>query len=272
MMLYNPEKLLLITGPCSLENKAVCNAVATCLFELKQTYPELNIIFKGSFDKANRTSITSQRGPGLSTGIELLQFIKDEYGFPVVTDIHTAEQAEVVGKVCDVIQIPAFLCRQTDLLLAASKTKKTVFVKKGQFLSPHEMNYVVTKLAESNAKEIWQGERGTFFGYNNLVVDMRSFAVMKANGHPTIFDATHSVQEPGNASGQSGGRREFVLPLICAALGAGADGLFIEAHPNPEKAISDAASQVPLSEFPRIVEKALQYWKVRHSTLSLVSI
>lgn len=261
-MLYTQNKLLLIAGPCSLENKSVCNAVASRLAELKSQYPQLNIIFKGSFDKANRTSITSPRGPGLAAGLELLQFVKNTYNLPVVTDIHIPEQAEAVGKVCDVIQIPAFLCRQTDLLVAAAKTGKTVFVKKGQFLSPQEMSYVVSKLNESSAKEIWQGERGTFFGYNNLVVDMRSFMVMKSHGTPVIFDATHSVQEPGNAGGKSGGRREFVLPLIRAALGAGADGLFIEVHPDPEKAISDAASQIPLKDFPDLIEKFLPYWKL----------
>ena len=261
MSLFDPNRLLLLAGPCSLEDETVCRAVAHQLDALRQQHPELNIIFKGSFDKANRTSIHSNRGPGLEEGLKLLQMVKDEFGFPVVTDIHLPGQCAAVGAVCDVLQIPAFLCRQTDLLVAAAETGKTVNVKKGQFLSPYEMEFVVSKLRESKASEIWQTDRGTTFGYQNLVVDMRSFQIMGAFDTPTIFDATHSVQLPGAAGGQSGGKREFVPALARAAIAAGANGLFIETHPEPAKAISDGASQIPLADFPALIESCLRVWK-----------
>lgn len=263
-MIFDPTKLLLIAGPCALENEEVCNAAAETLLQLQEKYPELNILFSGSFDKANRTSLSSDRGPGLDAGIQMLQKVKDNFGFRIITDIHTIEQAERVGKVCDAVQIPAFLCRQTDLIVAAAETGKTVFVKKGQFLSPSEMKYVVNKLEQSKAKEIWQGERGTFFGYNNLVVDMRSFPVMKGHGHPVIFDATHSVQEPGGNEGSSGGKREYVKLLANAACATGCvDGLYIETHPNPEKAISDKNTQIPLSELEDMVVSCLGHWRLQ---------
>ncbi len=260
-MLFDPKKLLLIAGPCSLENERVCRAVAEKLVALRRTHAELNIVFKGSFDKANRTSLGTGRGTGMEEGLKLLAMVKADYGFPVLTDFHERPQAEAVGKVCDVLQIPAFLCRQTDLLLAAAATGRVVNVKKGQFLSPQEMEFVVAKLRDGQAKEIWQTERGTTFGYQNLVVDMRSFAQMKAFGHPAIFDATHSVQQPGAAGGKTGGRREFVPPLARAALAAGADGLFIETHPEPEKAISDGPNQIPLPELPALIASCLAVWK-----------
>lgn len=259
-MIFDPNKLLLIAGPCSLENEQVCRAVAEVLAKLARKHRELNIVFKGSFDKANRTSLGG-RGTGLKEGLRLLALIKKDYGFPVLTDIHERQQTAAVAKVCDVLQIPAFLCRQTDLLLAAAKTGRVVNVKKGQFLSPQEMQFVVSKLKQGKAAEIWQTERGTTFGYQNLVVDMRSFALMKAFGHPAIFDATHSVQLPGAAGGKSGGQREFVPSLAKAALAAGADGLFIETHPDPAKAISDAASQIPLAELPGLIATCVAVWK-----------
>jgi 2-dehydro-3-deoxyphosphooctonate aldolase (KDO 8-P synthase) len=222
-MLFDPKKLLLIAGPCSLENERVCRAVAEGLVKIGKQHPELKIVFKGSFDKANRTSAAGARGTGLEEGLALLALVKRDYGFPVLTDVHEREQMKAVAAVCDVIQIPAFLSRQTDLLLAAAATGRVVNVKKGQFLSPQEMVYVTGKLREGKAKEIWQTERGTTFGYNNLVVDMRSFPIMRQNGYPTILDATHSVQLPGGADGKSGGQREFVAPLAKAALAAGAD-------------------------------------------------
>jgi len=259
-MLFNPDKLLLIAGPCSLENETVCRAVAESLTKLAKKHRELNIVFKGSFDKANRTSLGG-RGTGIKEGLRLLALMKQDYGFPVLTDIHERQQAAAVGQVCDVLQIPAFLCRQTDLLLAAAKTGRVVNVKKGQFLSPAEMQFVVSKLKQAKAAEIWQTERGTTFGYQNLVVDMRSFALMKALGCPAIFDATHSVQLPGAAGGKSGGQREFVPPLAKAALAAGADGLFLETHPDPARAISDAASQIPLAELPALIATCVAVWK-----------
>jgi len=260
-MLFNPQKLLLIAGPCSLENEQVCRAAAETLARLRKRHRALNIVFKGSFDKANRTSLAGDRGAGMEAGLALLALIKREYGFPVLTDIHERAQAARVAEVCDVLQIPAFLCRQTDLLLAAAATGRIVNVKKGQFLSPQEMQFVVAKLKQGRAKEIWQTERGTTFGYQNLVVDMRSFSLMKALGYPAIFDATHSVQLPGAAGGKSGGQREFVPALARAALAAGADGLFIETHPDPAQAISDAASQIPTADLPALIESCLAVWK-----------
>ncbi|HVU37182.1 MAG TPA: 3-deoxy-8-phosphooctulonate synthase [Opitutales bacterium] len=260
-MLFDPQRLLLIAGPCSLEGEATCRAVAEVLARLRDDEPELNIVFKGSFDKANRTSGKGQRGPGLAAGLKLLAGVKKQYGFPVLTDVHLPAQTQPVAKVCDVLQIPAFLCRQTDLLLAAAATKRIVNVKKGQFLSPMEMEHVVAKLREGGAKEIWQTERGTTFGYQNLVVDMRSFAIMQRHRTPAVFDATHSVQLPGAAGGASGGQREYVPMLARAALAAGADGLFIETHPDPAKAISDGPSQVPLAQFPALIESCLRVWR-----------
>ena len=260
-MIYDSEKLLLLAGPCSLESLDTCRPVADALAALQQQHPQLNILFKGSFDKANRTSISSDRGTGLDAGLEIFQTIKAEYGFKTITDIHTPEQCATVGAVVDAMQIPAFLCRQTDLLVAAAKTDCAINVKKGQFLSPYEMTFVTNKLEEAGANEIWQTERGTTFGYQNLVVDMRSFSIMAENGYPTIMDATHSVQLPGAAGGISGGQREFVPALARAALAAGTNGVFLETHPNPEKAISDAASQVPLNELPALIESLLRVWQ-----------
>lgn len=256
-MLFNSKKLLLITGPCSLENIDLCRSIAEHLYNLQEKHPSLNIIFKGSFDKANRTSIKSKRGTGLDEGLSILSKIKKEYGFPLLTDIHLPEQASIVSSVVDVIQIPAFLCRQTDLFYAVAETRKAINVKKGQFLSPQEMQYVVEKLKSLNTKEIWQTERGSSFGYQNLVVDMRSFSIMKNNNCPTIIDATHSVQLPGAQNGQSGGQREFVPLLSRAAIAAGADGVFIETHPEPHKAISDASTQYPLNKLEKLIIQLL---------------
>jgi len=259
--LFDPRRLLLIAGPCSLESEAVCRSVARGLAALGKAHPELNIVFKGSFDKANRTSGTGPRGTGMREGLALLALVKKEFGFPVLTDIHESAQARPVAAVCDVLQIPAFLSRQTDLLLAAAATGRVVNVKKGQFLSPHEMEHVTAKLVQGGAAEIWQTERGTTFGYQNLVVDMRSFAIMRANGFPTVFDATHSVQLPGAAGGKSGGQREFVAPLARAALAAGADGLFIETHPDPDNALSDGPNMIPLDGLPELVGGCLSIWR-----------
>ncbi len=261
-MIYDPQKLLVIAGPCSLENERVCRTVAEQLVAIRTAQPKLNLVFKGSFDKANRTSLAGARGTGIDEGLKLLALIKREYGFPVLTDIHDVAQVKPVSEVCDIVQIPAFLCRQTDLLLAAAASGRVVNVKKGQFLSPQEMVHVTGKLREGRAVEIWQTERGTTFGYQNLVVDMRSFSIMKANGYPTVFDATHSVQLPGAAGGKSGGQREFVPPLALAALGAGANGLFIETHPNPAEALSDGPNMVPLNELAALLEKCVGVWSL----------
>jgi 2-dehydro-3-deoxyphosphooctonate aldolase (KDO 8-P synthase) len=259
-MLFDPARLLLIAGPCSLESEEVCRAVAGRLAGIGRTHPELNIVFKGSFDKANRTSLAGPRGTGIEAGLELLEMVRRDFGFPVLTDVHESTQVEPVARVVDVVQVPAFLCRQTDLLVACAASGRIVNVKKGQFLSPQEMTFVVEKLHDSGAREIWQTERGTTFGYQNLVVDMRSFAMMRALGHPTVFDATHSVQLPGAAGGKSGGRREFIAPLARGALAAGAEGLFLETHPDPEAAISDGPNQVPLGELEGLIESCLRVW------------
>lgn len=264
-MIFDPSKLLLIAGPCSLENERVCRAVAETLVKIGRAQPELKIIFKGSFDKANRTSLAGDRGTGMEEGLRLLALMKRDYGFPVLTDVHEREQVAAVAAVCDVVQIPAFLCRQTDLLLAAAATGRTVNVKKGQFLSPQEMQFVTGKLREGHAKEIWQTERGTTFGYQNLVVDMRSFSIMRQNGFPTVFDATHSVQLPGAAGGKSGGQREFVPPLAKAALAAGADGLFIETHPDPANAISDGPNMIALENLPALIASCVAVWRAVRS-------
>ncbi len=261
MTIFDPKRLLLIAGPCSLESEAVCRAVARGLAALGRAHPELNIVFKGSFDKANRTSGAGPRGTGLREGLALLALVRKEFGFPVLTDIHESAQARPVAEVCDVLQIPAFLSRQTDLLLAAAGTGRTVNVKKGQFLSPQEMEHVTGKLKQGGAAEIWQTERGTTFGYQNLVVDMRSFSIMKANGFPTVFDATHSVQLPGAAGGKSGGQREFVAPLARAALAAGADGLFIETHPDPDNALSDGPNMIPLDALAELITGCIAVWR-----------
>jgi 2-dehydro-3-deoxyphosphooctonate aldolase (KDO 8-P synthase) len=260
-VLFDSSKLLLIAGPCSLENERVCRTVAAALVELQRTQPELNIVFKGSFDKANRTSLAGDRGTGIAAGLELLAMVKREFGFPVLTDVHETVQLPAVAAVCDIIQIPAFLCRQTDLLLAAAATGRVVNVKKGQFLSPQEMVHVTAKLREGHAAEIWQTERGTTFGYQNLVVDMRSFPILRQNGFPTIFDATHSVQLPGAGGGKSSGQREFVPPLARAALAAGAQGLFIETHPDPANAISDGPNMISLADLPALLTACLAVWR-----------
>jgi 2-dehydro-3-deoxyphosphooctonate aldolase (KDO 8-P synthase) len=260
-MLHDPRRLLVIAGPCSLESEAVTRAVATELDRLCRTRPELNLVFKGSFDKANRTSGAGPRGTGLEEGLRLLGLVRREFGFPVLTDVHETPQVGAVAAVCDVLQIPAFLCRQTDLLLAAAATGRVVNVKKGQFLSPAEMVHVVAKLRQGGATEIWQTERGTTFGYQNLVVDMRSIPLMQAHGRPVLLDATHSVQLPGAAGGKSGGQREFVPVLARAALAAGADGLFVETHPDPAAAISDGPNQIPLGELGALLDAALALWR-----------
>lgn len=264
-MIFDPQRLLLIAGPCSLESESVALPVAEKLARLAARHPQLNIVFKGSFDKANRTSLQSDRGPGIDDGLTLLQKAKAATGLPVTTDLHLPEQAATVADVCDVLQIPAFLCRQTDVLTAAAATGRVVNVKKGQFLSPAEMRFVVDKLEAARAAEIWQTERGSTFGYQNLVVDMRSFSIMQGYGHPAIFDATHSVQLPGAGGGKTTGNREYVPALARAALAAGADGLFFETHPEPDTAISDGPNQIPLEQFEALVASCLATWATAKS-------
>jgi len=237
--------LLLIAGPCVIEDEATTVAIAR---ELQEISRRLNfpLIFKASYDKANRTSLDSYRGPGLEAGLDLLDFIRSRYELPVISDVHQVSEIKRAAQVLDVIQIPAFLCRQTDLLQAAAQTGLPINVKKGPFLSPWDMRYVVRKIAESGNSQILLTERGTSFGYNNLVVDMRSLPVLSGLGYPVIFDATHSVQLPGAGPGISGGEREFIPYLARAAVAAGVQGVFLEVHEDPQKALCDGANSWPL--------------------------
>lgn len=247
----------LIAGPCVIESEQLVMETAGRIAEITKSLG-MPYIFKASFDKANRTSIKSFRGPGLEKGLAVLQQVKDRLGLPVLTDVHTEEQATEAGKVVDVLQIPAFLCRQTDLLIAAANTGKVVNVKKGQFLSPPEMGNAVKKVEECGSRRILLTERGSSFGYNNLVVDMRSFPILRGFGYPVVFDATHSVQLPGGGGTTSSGQREFVEPLACAAAGAGVDGFFMEVHPNPDEALSDGPNMVPLHQLKALLERILR--------------
>ncbi len=247
----------LIAGPCVIESEQLVMETAGRIAEITESLG-MPYIFKASFDKANRTSIKSFRGPGLEKGLAVLKQVKDRLGLPVLTDVHTEEQATEAGKVVDVLQIPAFLCRQTDLLIAAANTGKVVNVKKGQFLSPPEMGNAVKKVEECGSRRILLTERGSSFGYNNLVVDMRSFPILRGFGYPVVFDATHSVQLPGGGGTKSSGQREFVEPLACAAAGAGVDGFFMEVHPNPDEALSDGPNMVPLHQLKALLERILR--------------
>lgn len=247
----------LIAGPCVIESEQLVLDTAGKIGEIAKSLG-IPYVFKSSFDKANRTSIKSYRGPGIEQGLAVLKKVKDQFGLPVLTDVHTEEQATEAGKVVDVLQIPAFLCRQTDLLIAAARTGKVVNVKKGQFLSPPEMANAVKKVEECGSQNIVLTERGSSFGYNNLVVDMRSFPIMRSFGYPVVFDATHSVQLPGGGGTKSSGQREFVEPLACAAAGAGVDGFFMEVHPNPDEALSDGPNMVPLHQLKSLLERVMR--------------
>lgn len=237
----------LISGPCVIENRDI--TLETAEF-LKETAGELDIpvIFKSSYDKANRTSVNSYRGPGIKQGLKILSEVKRQTGLPVISDIHGTEEVEGAADVLDVIQIPAFLCRQTDLLLEAGRTGVPVNLKKGQFLSPWDMRQALDKVTSTGNRSVLLTERGTSFGYNNLVVDMRSIPIMGDFGFPVVFDATHSVQLPGGGGTCSGGQREYVAHLARAAVSAGADGVFMEVHPDPDKALCDGPNSLPLSE------------------------
>jgi 2-dehydro-3-deoxyphosphooctonate aldolase (KDO 8-P synthase) len=258
--LNSPRELFLIAGPCVIENEKLCLHVASTL---KTACSELGIfyVFKASFDKANRTSAKSFRGPGIKEGLKVLAHIREELELPILTDVHNEEQAAAAGKVADILQIPAFLCRQTDLIEAAAATGKIVNLKKGQFLSPAEMGQVVEKARTGGARKILLTERGTTFGYNNLVADMRSIPIMKRFGCPVVFDATHSVQLPGGGGDKSSGQREFAPVLARAALAAGAGGLFIETHPQPDKALSDGPNMIPLGEMAGLLKSLLRVFE-----------
>lgn len=249
----------LIAGPCVIESEALALSIAK---RMKETTQSLNIpyTFKASFDKANRTSISSFRGPGLEEGLRILKLVKDTYGLPICTDIHEPWQAAPAAEVCDILQIPAFLCRQTDLLVAAAKTGRCINIKKAQFLAPWDMKNCVEKVKKSGNENVMLCERGTTFGYNTLVVDMTGIRVMKELGVPVIFDATHSVQKPGGNGSSTGGNRQYVEYLAKAAVAVGADGLFMETHPDPDQAKSDGPNMVPLDEMEGLLKKLLRVY------------
>lgn len=246
----------IIAGPCVIESQDCLNEVAEELVRLNKKY-NLDIIFKSSFDKANRTSISSYRGPGLDKGLQMLSDIRTKYGLKLLTDIHESYQAKSAGKVVDVLQIPAFLCRQTDLLVSAAQTGKIVNIKKAQFLSGLDMEFPVQKVRESGNDNIWLTERGNMYGYNNLAVDFRNIADMKKFTPTVIMDCTHSVQRPGAAGGKTGGNREFVPAMALAAKAFGATGYFFEIHPDPDKALSDGPNMLALKDFEGVVKSLL---------------
>ncbi|MDW9413576.1 3-deoxy-8-phosphooctulonate synthase [Sinorhizobium meliloti] len=252
------ERLTLIAGPCQMESREHAFMIAGELVELCRSLG-LGLVYKSSFDKANRTSLSGKRGIGLDKAMEVFADLKREFGFPVLTDIHTEEQCAAVAETVDILQIPAFLSRQTDLLVAAAKTGRTINVKKGQFLAPWDMKNVLAKFTESGNPNVLLCERGASFGYNTLVSDMRSLPIMAALGAPVVFDATHSVQQPGGQGGSTGGQREFVETLARAAVAVGVAGVFVETHEDPDNAPSDGPNMVPLKDMPRLLEKLLAF-------------
>lgn len=259
MVLLTKDRMILIGGPCVIEDIDCLNSVAETVSSVCSSY-NIDYYFKSSFDKANRTSIESFRGPGLKKGMEMLQSVKKKYGLKIATDIHEPWQAQEVAPVADLIQIPAFLCRQTDLLISAGKTNRLINVKKAQFLAPWDMKNVIHKIESTGNNQILLCERGSTFGYNTLVVDMTGICEMKKFGYPVVFDATHSVQKPGGNGQSTGGNREFVEPLAKAAIAAGADHLFMEIHPDPEKALSDGPNMVPLSKFESMMKRIMKVY------------
>lgn len=247
---------IIIAGPCVIESMEILEQVAEKLVQLREQYG-INIIFKSSFDKANRTSITSYRGPGLEAGMKMLGDIKEKYRLRILTDIHESHQAAVAAEVADILQIPAFLCRQTDLLVSAARTGRIVNIKKAQFLSGMDMQYPVQKVRESGNDNVWLTERGNMYGYNNLAVDFRNIVDMHHFSNTVIMDCTHSVQRPGAAGGKTGGNREFVPAMALAAKAFGADGYFFEVHPEPDNALSDGPNMLPLDELSDLIAKLI---------------
>lgn len=253
-------KFILVTGPCVIESKEQVMEIADRMKEITREQ-DVEYYFKASFDKANRTSLGSYRGPGIEQGLKLLQEVKDRFGLKICTDIHEPWQASEAACVADMIQIPAFLCRQTDLLVAAARTQKVINIKKGQFLAPWDMKHAVEKIRQSGNEKIYLCERGTGFGYNNLVVDMTSIIEMKKLGVPVIFDATHSVQKPGGNGASTGGNREYAEPLAKAAVAAGADGIFMEVHPDPDMALSDGPNSIKLDDLEGILGRIMKIYQ-----------
>ena len=260
-MIIGGDKLTILAGPCAIESKDVLFKTAEDLKKITEKLG-INYVFKSSFDKANRSSIKSYRGLGIEKGLELLKEVKKEFEVPIVTDIHEPFQAELAAEVADILQIPAFLCRQTDLLVAAAKTGKIINIKKGQFLSPYQMKPLIQKVEESGNKNILLTDRGVTFGYNNLVSDMRAIVIMQELGYPVIFDATHSVQLPGGLGDSTGGERKFVPVLANAAVASGAKGLFFEIHPNPDNALCDGANMLALSDSEKVFSQCLEIFNI----------
>jgi 2-dehydro-3-deoxyphosphooctonate aldolase (KDO 8-P synthase) len=254
------DRMVLFSGPCAAESYDICMETGSKVKAICQSL-DIDYVFKSSFDKANRTSSGSYRGPDIEGGLEILSRVKKDLEVPIVTDVHESYQCEEVATVVDVLQIPAFLCRQTDLLKAAARTGKAVKIKKGQFMAPEDMKYAVDKVREEGNKNVFLTERGASFGYHTLVVDMRSLPIMRQYT-PVVFDVTHSVQQPGGKGGSSGGQREFAPYLARAAAAAGVDGFFIETHPNPEKALSDGPNMIPLKEMEAFLKMIHRYWLI----------
>ena len=261
LIISNSKKITLIAGPCQLENEKHAIDVANNLKEITQKL-NIGLIYKTSFDKANRTSLKGKRGAGLEKSLPVFDKIRKDLDIPILTDVHTIDQCEIISKHVDIIQIPAFLCRQTDLLVAAAKTGKVVNVKKGQFLAPWDMVNVTKKIEDSGNENILVTERGASFGYNTLVSDMRSIPIMARFGYPVVFDATHSVQQPGGMGDKSGGQREFVEYLARAAVAVGVAAVFIETHPDPDNAPSDGPNMVPLSKMPSLLKQLVEIDKL----------
>jgi 2-dehydro-3-deoxyphosphooctonate aldolase (KDO 8-P synthase) len=257
---FPSDRMLLIAGPCVLQSLDLCLQIAERVQSICDALG-IDYVFKGSFDKANRTSAKADRGPGMESGLEILEQVKKRIGCPVTTDVHLPDQAGAVAQVCDLLQIPAFLARQTDLIVACAATAKPLNVKKGQFMAPSDMQYVVEKALSSGAPGLALCERGTFFGYGRLVNDMTGLPLMRALGVPVIFDATHSVQNPGGLGGATGGNRAMVEPLARAAAAVGVDGLFFETHPDPSQSPSDGPNMVPLDQFEGVLERVHTIWR-----------
>lgn len=257
------DNLFLIAGPCVIENEDILVKTAETIQDISKKL-DMPFIFKTSYDKANRTSIGSYRGPGLIKGLKILSNLKNKLGIKILTDVHTPADIEKVAEAVDIIQIPAFLCRQTDMLLSAGKTGKPVNVKKGQFLSPHSVRFIIEKLEHAGCHSILITERGTSFGHGHLVVDFSGIPVMKKFGYPVVYDATHSVQKPSTGESQTGGNRNVITDLLYAAVSAGVGGIFMEVHPQPEKALSDRDSQFPLDQLEKVMHKAKQIYQLIH--------
>lgn len=253
--------MIIIAGPCVVENEEITMQVAEKLYEISKKFKEIDFYFKSSYKKANRTKISSFTTLGMEEALGILKKVKERYGLKVLTDVHETWECKIAAEYVDVLQIPAFLCRQTELLIAAGETNKTVNIKKGQFLSPEAMKWAIEKVETTGNRNIFLTERGTTFGYNNLVVDMTGIVIMKKFGKPVIIDATHSIQIPNQTEGVTGGNREMIETVALSAIAAGADGVFMETHPNPAKALSDAASQLELSKLEEIIYKSFELKK-----------